>query len=156
MQSLYSENMFMWYSCRSLLVPDFTNSVYGSSCNDIFFCLLPLPIALSFYIMVSPRKRKKRREKETKMRELYTVHEMPYTKLDSLKIEVIFCIICISFLYKWQSTNDCGKKKNIKPRNKFYYFSIYDSSCILCGSSCNSLFLFLPHPLPSSLYCFSL
>ena len=54
-------------------VPDFTISVYGSSCNDVLFCLILATFAFFSYLLASQmqngmprnRQRKKRREKKT-------------------------------------------------------------------------------------------
>ena len=65
---------------ESLVVPDFTISVHGSSCKYIFFGLiLALSLSLSMYLLESPGKdgmprnrwRKNTRENKTKLESIF-------------------------------------------------------------------------------------
>ena len=74
---------------ESLLVPDFTISVYGSSCNSLFFgVILASFLSLSMYLLAPPkldgmsRNRYSRERKEEIMRpKKRKLHELPDTKM---------------------------------------------------------------------------
>ena len=69
----------------SLIVPDFTISLYGSSCNHVSFFLLCsrlLFIAIPKAECWKPRCRQREKRREYKSQKKRELHELPYTKID--------------------------------------------------------------------------
>ena len=65
-----------------IIIPDFARSVYGSSCNFLFFGLILIPLpSLSIYFHGMPRYSRRCRKKKENEAKKWELHELLYPEM---------------------------------------------------------------------------